>query len=159
MMMLARFTPVSASFDIRTFECPACDRVHQRVVALADPMKSRKTAGWLPGAWRAPTQTLPRVRLQIGTQRRFQALKKAAPICRLALARTSWRPGRRKHVMDRSNLPRHIVERFERRWAQKLEAQVHAWKPAKPSDRSMTDREVPVVHRRKWAKPTKEVAA
>jgi len=61
--------------------------------------------------------------------------------------------------MDRSNLPRHIVERFERRWAQKLEAEVHAWKPAKPSDRSMTDREVPVVHRRKRAKPTKEVAA
>jgi hypothetical protein len=61
--------------------------------------------------------------------------------------------------MDRSNLPRHIVERFERRWAQKLEAQVHAWKPAKPSDRSTTDREVPVVHRRKRAKSTKEVAA
>ena len=56
--------------------------------------------------------------------------------------------------MDRSNLPRHIVERFERRWAQKLEAQVHAWKPAKPSDLGMTDREVPVVHRRE-----KEVAA
>jgi hypothetical protein len=61
--------------------------------------------------------------------------------------------------MDRSNLPRHIVERFERRWAQKLEAQLQAWKPAKPSDRSMTDRGVPVVHRRKRAKPTKEVAA
>jgi hypothetical protein len=55
MMMLARFTPVSASFDIRTFECSACDRVHQRVVALADPMKSRKTAGWFRGEWRAPT--------------------------------------------------------------------------------------------------------
>jgi hypothetical protein len=54
MMMLTRFTPVSASFDIRTFEYPACDRVHQRVMALADPMKSRKTAGWLPGEWRAP---------------------------------------------------------------------------------------------------------
>jgi hypothetical protein len=42
MMVLARLTPVSASFDIRTFECPDCDRGHQRVVALADPMKSRK---------------------------------------------------------------------------------------------------------------------
>ena len=61
--------------------------------------------------------------------------------------------------MDGSNLPRHIVERFERRWAQKLEAQVHAWKPAKPGDHSMTDRGVPVVHRRERAKPTKEVAA
>jgi len=46
MMLLARFTPVSASFDIRTFACPTCDRLHQRVVALADPMQSRKTAGW-----------------------------------------------------------------------------------------------------------------
>jgi hypothetical protein len=61
--------------------------------------------------------------------------------------------------MDGSNLPRHIVEKLERRWAQKLEAQIHAWKPAKPSDRSMTDRGVPVVRRRKQAKPTKEVAA
>ena len=61
--------------------------------------------------------------------------------------------------MDRSNLPRHIVERFERRWAQKLEAQLHAWKPAKPSDHSMTDQGVPIVHRHKRAKPAKEVAA
>src|ERR1700756_3673134 len=115
----------AASFDIRTFECPACDRVHQRVVALADPMKISKNSGLVPGEWRAPTQILPLVRLQVGTQRRSQALKKTcAPICRLALARTSRRPGRRNHVMDRSNLPRHIVERFERRWAQKLEAQV-----------------------------------
>jgi hypothetical protein len=41
----------------------------------------------------------------------------------------------------------------------KVEAQAHAWKPAKPNDRSMTDRGVPVVHRRKRAKLTKEVAA
>ena len=55
MMMLARITPGSAGFDIRTFECPECDHVHQRVVELVDPMKSRKTAGWLPGELRAPT--------------------------------------------------------------------------------------------------------
>jgi hypothetical protein len=42
MMMLARITPVSASFDIRTFACPTCDGVHRRALALADPMKSRK---------------------------------------------------------------------------------------------------------------------
>jgi len=54
-MMLARFTPVSASFGIRTFECPACDHVHQHVVALADPMQSRKAAGWFRAEWRAPT--------------------------------------------------------------------------------------------------------
>jgi hypothetical protein len=54
--MLARITPGAASgFDIRTFECPACDHVHQLVVALADPMKSRETAGWLQGELRAPT--------------------------------------------------------------------------------------------------------
>jgi hypothetical protein len=55
MMMLARITPGSAGFDIRTFECPECDHVHQRVVELVDPMKSRKTAGWLQGELRAPT--------------------------------------------------------------------------------------------------------
>jgi len=134
-MMLARGTPVSASFDIRTFECPVRDRVHQRVVALADPMQSRKAARMAS----ADVNVAPR-EVQVGTQRRSQALKKTcAPIYRLALARTSWRSGRRKHVMDRSNLPRHIVERFERRWAQTLEAQMPAWKPARPSDHSITD--------------------
>ena len=59
--------------------------------------------------------------------------------------------------MVESNLPRHIVESFERRWAQKLEAQAHAWKPGKPGDRS-TDRVVPVVRRPKRPKLTKEVA-
>jgi hypothetical protein len=53
--MLARITSGPSGFDIRTFECPFCDHVHQRVVALADPMKSRETAGWLRGELRAPT--------------------------------------------------------------------------------------------------------
>jgi hypothetical protein len=61
--------------------------------------------------------------------------------------------------MDESNLPREIVDRFERRWAQKLEAQAHAWKSARPSDRSITDRGVPVVRRHKRPKLAKEVAA
>jgi hypothetical protein len=47
--MLARITPGPAGFDIRTFECPACDHVHQCVVQLIDPMKSKETAGWLAG--------------------------------------------------------------------------------------------------------------
>jgi hypothetical protein len=47
--MLARITPCPAGFVIRTFECPACDHLHQRVVELIDPMKSRETAGWLAG--------------------------------------------------------------------------------------------------------------
>jgi hypothetical protein len=50
--MLARITNGPSGFGIRTFECPACDHIHQRVV---DPMKSRETAGWLRGELRAPT--------------------------------------------------------------------------------------------------------
>jgi hypothetical protein len=51
--MLARITPGSFGLYIRTFECPACDYVG--VIELADPMKSRETAGWLQGELRAPT--------------------------------------------------------------------------------------------------------
>jgi hypothetical protein len=50
-----RTTPGPSGFDIRTFECIACDHVHQLVVELVDPMKSRKTAGWFEGELRAPT--------------------------------------------------------------------------------------------------------
>jgi hypothetical protein len=53
--MLAQITRGPSGFDIRTFECPACNRVYQRVVALGDPMKSPETAGWLRGELRAPT--------------------------------------------------------------------------------------------------------
>ena len=52
--MLACITPGSSGFDIRTFGCPACDHVHQRVVELVDPMKSRETLGWLRGDLHAP---------------------------------------------------------------------------------------------------------
>src|ERR1043165_2378360 len=52
--MLARISPGSSGFDIRTFECPECDHVHQIVVELADPMKSSKTNAWLMGQLRAP---------------------------------------------------------------------------------------------------------
>jgi hypothetical protein len=57
--------------------------------------------------------------------------------------------------MTSSDLPRHIVDRFERRWAQKLEAQAHTWQSHKPGVRAMTDRGVPVVHRRKRLKLAK----
>jgi hypothetical protein len=53
--MLARITPGAPGFDVRTFECPASDHVHQRVVELVDPMKSGEVAGWLRGELRAPT--------------------------------------------------------------------------------------------------------
>jgi hypothetical protein len=43
-----------SGFDIRTFECPACDHNHQCVIELVDPMKSFETADWLRGELRAP---------------------------------------------------------------------------------------------------------
>jgi hypothetical protein len=52
---LARITPGRSGFDIRTFECSACDHIYQRVVELGDPMKTPRTAGWLRGELRAPT--------------------------------------------------------------------------------------------------------
>lgn len=58
--------------------------------------------------------------------------------------------------MAGSDLPRHIVDRFEKRWAQKLEAQVRNWQSAKPVGQTLTDRGTPVAVRRpkrpKWAK-------
>lgn len=55
--------------------------------------------------------------------------------------------------MDGSSLPRHIVDKFEKRWAQKLQAQ--ALKSAKPG--GLSDRVV--GRRRKRPKLTKEMAA
>jgi hypothetical protein len=55
MTTLAGITPGTYGFDIRTFECPACDHVHRRVVELVDPTKPRETAGWLASELRAPT--------------------------------------------------------------------------------------------------------
>ena len=51
--------------------------------------------------------------------------------------------------MDRPNLPKHIVERVERRWAQKLQEQVLAWKSSRPEARDATVNGVPVVRRGK----------
>ena len=38
--VLARVTPGPVGFDIRTFECPACQHVHSLAELLMDPMKS-----------------------------------------------------------------------------------------------------------------------
>ncbi len=54
--------------------------------------------------------------------------------------------------MDQSKLPRHIVERFERRWAQQLEQQAQSWKGARADTRSATESGVPVVRRSKRAR-------
>jgi hypothetical protein len=51
--------------------------------------------------------------------------------------------------MDQPKLPRHVVDRIERRWAQALEKQAHAWKDARAGARSVTDSGVPVVRRSK----------
>jgi DNA polymerase III alpha subunit (gram-positive type) len=40
-LMLARITSGTSGFDIRTFECPVCDQVHQLVVEPIDPMVPR----------------------------------------------------------------------------------------------------------------------
>ena len=55
MTMLPRITLGSFGLYIRTFECPGL-RYYLDVVELADPMKSRKTTGWLHGELRAPTR-------------------------------------------------------------------------------------------------------
>ena len=52
--ILARVTSGRLGFHIRTFECPECSDIHQIVAELADPMKSRKTQGWLRSGLRAP---------------------------------------------------------------------------------------------------------
>lgn len=61
--------------------------------------------------------------------------------------------------MREPTLPRHIVDRFEKRWAQKLEAQAKAWKAAQMSDRGKTDGGVLVVRRRNREKRMKELVA
>lgn len=58
-----------------------------------------------------------------------------------------------------ANLPRHILDRAEKRWAQKLETQTRVWKSAARSLRSLTDQGVPVVRRRERPKLTKEIAS
>jgi hypothetical protein len=41
--------------------------------------------------------------------------------------------------MDQLNLPRHVVERFEKRWARKLQQQVAVWRATRSPARSRTD--------------------
>jgi hypothetical protein len=54
-VMQARTTRGSSGLEIGTFQCRACDLVHQLVVDLIDPMKSLETLGWFQGELRAPT--------------------------------------------------------------------------------------------------------
>jgi hypothetical protein len=52
---LARISPGPSGSEIRAFECPACNQVHQMVVERPDPMTSPETNGWLHGQLQAPT--------------------------------------------------------------------------------------------------------
>jgi hypothetical protein len=51
-MMLARIEPGPAHSDLRTFECPKCERVLRKMVE--DPFKSADT-GWMAGELKSPT--------------------------------------------------------------------------------------------------------
>ena len=51
--------------------------------------------------------------------------------------------------MDRLDLPKHVLERVERRWAQKLQQQALAWKESRPDKQSVTANGVQVVRRSK----------
>jgi hypothetical protein len=50
-MMLARVSPDGAGFEVRSFECPKCDRFYSERVAT-DPMELCK--GWLSSELKPP---------------------------------------------------------------------------------------------------------
>ena len=52
-MLLSKLERRSSGFDVRTFECQRCGRVHS-VVASRDPLTS-DMLGWLAGELRPPT--------------------------------------------------------------------------------------------------------
>ena len=49
--------------------------------------------------------------------------------------------------MQNVNLPRHVVEALEKKWAQKLQQQVADWRTTKPPTYSRTTSGVPVERR------------
>jgi hypothetical protein len=56
-------------------------------------------------------------------------------------------------TMSSTELPRHIVARFERRWAKKLEQQARAWKNARSESRSLTEHGIPIIRRAQRSRP------
>jgi hypothetical protein len=50
--ILAHVAPGPAGYELRTFECPKCDRA-QRTLVVNDPM-SGDAGGWLAGELRSP---------------------------------------------------------------------------------------------------------
>jgi hypothetical protein len=55
MILLARITPGPRALTSEYSNALLCDHVHQRVVALVDPMKSKETTGCFRDELRAPT--------------------------------------------------------------------------------------------------------
>jgi hypothetical protein len=55
MMMQTRICFAVSGFELRTFECSACECVHKMLVALVDPMKSDQGRAGLQGELRALT--------------------------------------------------------------------------------------------------------
>jgi len=51
-MMLARIEPGSNGSDLRTFECPKCERVHK--MRFGDPLKSANKGCWTAGGLKPP---------------------------------------------------------------------------------------------------------
>jgi hypothetical protein len=51
-MMLARIEPGPNGSDLRTFECPKCERVHQALVE--DPLLKSANSGWVAGELKPP---------------------------------------------------------------------------------------------------------
>ena len=49
---LARIAPGPAGYELRTFECPKCDRA-QRTLVVSDPL-SGDARGWLGGELKSP---------------------------------------------------------------------------------------------------------
>jgi len=99
-----------------------------------------------------PALVFPQFLKPAGTKGFARAfILRAAP---LFCACESRAPGLRQkdqegRTMDRQNLPKHIVEKVERRWAQKLQEQVLAWKSSRSEARDATATGVPVVRRGK----------
>jgi hypothetical protein len=60
-------------------------------------------------------------------------------------------------AMSSTELPRHIVDRFERRWAKKLEQQARAWKGLRSESRSLTHQGIPVIRRVQRSRPPQKI--
>lgn len=58
--------------------------------------------------------------------------------------------------MSATELPRYIVDRFERRWAKNLEQQARLWKSVRGESRSLTNQGVPVIRRMQRSRPAQK---